>query len=175
MQQVEAFTAQGVMRGAMSDPPAHGVDVDVGGDAAPPPIAIERATWHPLEGGAVERRGSVRLVTDDVLILWSDGQDLPIHASWHDVELELGPYAISGALPTMPGFDPGRALARPGGAFVLLRDARVTLLGNPEGGRVERGHALVNRYGVERVSAAIDLGYYFPGAAFSTPVGAGWG
>ena len=168
MQQVEAFTAGGIMRGAMSSPPefsatAEGMET----------VSIDRATWHPLIGGAAERKGPVRLDADDVLVLWADGQDLPIHASWHDVELEMGPYSITGALPTMPGFDPGRALARPGGPFVLLRDVRVTLVGNPDGGRVERPHAMVNRYGVDRVVAAIDLGYYFPGATFVTPIGAG--
>ena len=109
MHQVEAFTAGGVMRGAMSGPPEFRVD---SGTALP--VAIDRATWHPLIGGPSERRGPVRLDADDVLVLWSEGQDLPIHASWHDVELVLGPYSITGALPTMPGFDPGRALARPG-------------------------------------------------------------
>lgn len=156
------------MRGAMSGPPEFSADTE-----ATTPVSIDRATWHPLIGGAAERKGPVRLEADDVLVLWADGQDLPIHATWHDVELEMGPYAISGVLPTMPGFDPGRALARPGGPFVLLRDVRVTLIGNPEGGRVERPHALVNRYVVDRVVAAIDLGYYFPGATFVTPAAAG--
>lgn len=167
MHQVEAFTAGGIMRGAMIGLPEFRAD-----PGAMLPVSIDRATWHPLVGGAPERRGPVRLDTDDVLVLWSDGQDLPIHASWHDVELQMGPYAITGALPTMPGFDPGRALARPGGPFVLLRDVQVTLVGNPDGGRVERSHALVNRYAVERVVAAIDLGYYFPGATFVRPIGA---
>ncbi|MBI2763740.1 MAG: hypothetical protein HYX54_08345 [Chloroflexi bacterium] len=152
----------------MSGPPEFSADTE-----AMTPVSIDHATWHPLAGGAAERKGHVRLDSDDVLVLWADGQDLPIHATWHDVELEMGPYAISGALPTIPGFDPGRALARPGGPFVLLRDVRVTLVGNPEGGRVERPHALVNRYVVDRVVAAIDLGYYFPGAIFATPAAAG--
>lgn len=170
MQQVEAFTAAGIMRGALNGLPEFGAHSE-----APLPFNIDRATWHPLIGGPVERRGPVRLEVDEVLVLWCEGQDLPIHASWHEVEFEMGPYAISGSLPTMPGFDPGRALARPGGPFVLVRDVRVTLLANPEGGSVERSHALVNRYSVERVKAAIDLGYYFPGAAFATPVGAARG
>ena len=174
MHQVEAFTAEGVVRGAMNSISGGGAGGSLSTTpAVPSSLEIDRATWHPLVGGPVERRGPIRLPADDVLVLWADGQDLPIHATWHDVELELGPYMVSGMLPTMPGFDPGRALARPGGLFILIRDARLALLGNPDGGRVERSHALVNRYGVERVVASIDLGYYFPGATFVQPAGAG--
>ncbi len=170
MHQVEAFTAEGITRGVVTGLPEFRADSE-----ATLSISIDRATWHPLIGGPAERRGPVLLEAEDILVLWSEGQDLPIHAAWHDVELEMGPYSITGALPTMPGFDPGRALARPGGPFVLIRDACVTLVDNPDGGRVERSHALVNRYGVERVVAAIDLGYYFPGATFAVPVGSGRG
>ena len=95
----------------------------------------------------------------------------PIHASWHPVELDVGPYRLTGELPTLPGFDPGRALSRPGGPFVLLRDVRLDLVGHPEGGSVERRHAFVNRYAVERVAADIELGFYFPGATFLTAGG----
>ena len=58
-------------------------------------------------------------------------------------------------MPTLPGFDPGRALTRPSGEFVLLRDVRVSLLGEiRHGRRTPVGHhALVNRYGVESVAA----------------------
>lgn len=166
MHQVEAFIAGGIMRGVMHALPDFGAEGSTNAT-----LDIERASWHPLTGGATEQRGPVRLQADDILVLWTDGNDLPIHAAWHDVELVLGPYFVTGALPTLPGFDPSRALARPSGEFVLIRDVRVTLGGNPDGGIVERSHALVNRYGVERVVASIDLGYYFPGAAFATPVG----
>jgi hypothetical protein len=87
------------------------------------------------------------------------------------VELDAGPYRIAGELPTQPGFDPGRALARPGGLFILLRGVRVEIIGHHEAGRVERPHAFVNRYAVEQVAADIDLGFYFPGARFMTGTG----
>ncbi len=45
---------------------------------------------------------------------------MPVHPAWHDVILRAGPYLITGQMPTMPGFDPARALARPTGTFVLL-------------------------------------------------------
>ncbi len=86
----------------------------------------------------------------------------PVHASWHALRIEVGPYVIEGELPTLPGYDPDRALARPNGEFVLLRNPRLGRAGGPLGsiGR----EALVNRYCVERVEADIMLGFFFPGA-----------
>ena len=105
---------------------------------------------------------------DDVLIAVADDDpSVPVHAAWHGIRLEVGPYTLEGELPTLPGFDPGRALTRPSGEFVLLRDVRVGL-------RSDRArapltpvghHALVNRYAVERVAADLMLGFFFPGAA----------
>jgi hypothetical protein len=66
----------------------------------------------------------------------------------------------------MPGFDPGRALARPTGEFVQLRDVSVGLLAE-DAERAEglsRPMALVNRYVVDRVEADLMLGFFFPGA-----------
>ena len=67
-------------------------------------------------------------------------------------------------MPTMPGFDPGRALARPTGEFVLLRDVSIGLVGEADGPDMSRAMALVNRYMVERVEADLMLGFFFPGA-----------
>jgi hypothetical protein len=83
---------------------------------------------------------------------------------WHIVRLEAGIYRIDGELPTMPGFDPGRALMRPSGEFVLLREVRVELIDRPDVGTVSVPHAFVNRYTVERVEADLMLGFFFPGA-----------
>jgi hypothetical protein len=166
MQQIEAFTAGGVASGAVA---ATGGLRD--GLEAAEPVDVDRVTWYPIAGGAAEKRPRMHLEQDDLLVLCGESEDLPIHASWHSVELDIGPYRLTGELPTLPGFDPGRALARPGGPFVLLRDVRVNLVGHPEGGSVERRHALVNRYAVERVVADIELGFYFPGANFRTAAG----
>lgn len=166
MQQVEAFVAEGVVSGSVT------IDDGMRGGLDPaPPVEVDRATWYPIAGGAAERRARFQLESDDLLVLCTTSEDLPIHASWHSVALDLGPYRVSGELPTLPGFDPGRALARPGGMFLLLRDVRVELTGHPESGSVERPHAFVNRYAVERVAADIDLGYFFPGARFLTTSG----
>lgn len=166
VQQIEAFTFGGVVSGAIAEPWTLRDGLE-----AERPVEFDRATWYPIAGGAAERRGRVHLEPDDLLVLCSDTEDLPIHAAWHPVELDVGPYRIAGELPTMPGFDPGRALARPGGPFLLLRDVRVELLDRPDAGRVERPHAFVNRYAVERVAADIDLGFFFPGARFLTSTG----
>jgi hypothetical protein len=67
-------------------------------------------------------------------------------------------------MPTMPGFDPGRALARPTGEFVLLRDVRIALRGDVDGPSMALPSAFVNRYVVDRVAADLMLGFFFPGA-----------
>lgn len=166
MQQVEAFTAAGIGTGSVAQPLGLHSNLE-----AEQPVDLDGATWYPLAGGAAERRGRLRVESDDLLVLCAEAQALPIHATWHAVELDAGPYRIIGELPTMPGFDPGRALARPGGLFILLREVRVEILGRPDAGRVERPHAFVNRYAVEQVAADIDLGYYFPGARHLTTMG----
>jgi len=164
--QIEAFTAGGIASGAVVPPWSPRDELE-----SEQAVDLDGTTWYPLAGGAAERRGRVHLEPDELLVLCSDEQDLPIHSAWHPVELDLGPYRITGELPTLPGFDPGRALSRPGGPFILIRDVRVELLASPDAGRVERPHAFVNRYAVERVAADIDLGHFFPGARFLTTSG----
>jgi hypothetical protein len=164
--QVEAFTAGGIVSGAAEPSWVPHEQLE-----SEQPVELHGATWYPLAGGSPEPRGRVHLESDEMLVLCPDDQELPIHAAWHPVELDLGPYRIAGELPTLPGFDPGRALSRPGGPFILIRDARVELVARPDAGRVERPHAYVNRYAVERVAADIDLGFYFPGAQFLTAAG----
>jgi len=164
--QIEAFTAGGIASGAVADSRALHDGLD-----AEQPLDLDAATWYPIAGGAPERRGRIHLGSDELLVVCSDEHDLPIHATWHAIELDVGPYRLTGELPTMPGFDPGRALARPGGPFVLLREVRVELLDRPDAGRDDRPHAVVNRYAVDRVAADIDLGFFFPGARFLTMAG----
>ena len=90
-----------------------------------------------------------------------------VHASWHGIRLEVGPYLVEGEIATLPGFDPGRALTRPSGEFVQLRDVRIGRRSGPGASAepVPIGHgALVNRYGVESVACDLMLGFFFPGA-----------
>ncbi|HET7678405.1 MAG TPA: hypothetical protein VFK38_11210 [Candidatus Limnocylindrales bacterium] len=113
-------------------------------------------------GGPAERVSGVLEVDDMLLVAAPLDTPAPVHAAWHRLRLAVGPYEVEGELATMPGFDPGRALARPGGTFVLLAQVRVALGG--DGPIAEHAFAWVNRYAVERVTADIDLAHYFPGA-----------
>ena len=71
---------------------------------------------------------TLSFAVDDIVFALADGEpNAPVHAAWHHVVLHAGPYALEGDLATMPGFDPGRSLARPSGDFVLLRDVRLSL------------------------------------------------
>ena len=128
-------------------------------------VNLEGVTWHPLDGSPAQPAGNRSVAPDDIHIAASDAfEDGPVHATWHDVTVDCGPYRVTGQMPTMPGFDPGRALARPTGEFVLLRDVEIVLLGREGAGSVHQRSALVNRYVVDRVEADLMLGFFFPGA-----------
>ena len=129
------------------------------------PLELNRVTWQAIENLAPSELGSIALEPDDLIVVVGDDESIiPVHAVWHAVRLEAGIYRIEGELPTMPGFDPGRALTRPTGEFVLLRDVRVELMDRPDVGTVSVPHAYINRYTVERVEADLMLGFFFPGA-----------
>ena len=126
---------------------------------------LGRVRWQPLDAAVDGPAGDLAIAIDDVLIAIADDDAfLPVHASWHAVRLEVGPWVVEGDMPTLPGYDPGRALTRPSGEFVLLGDVRVGRLGGGEPQPAAR-QALINRYAVERVEADIMLGFFFPGAA----------
>lgn len=125
--------------------------------------------------GASSEQPEGHLSTDDLFLVVPDAAEVPVHAVWHDVRLEVGPYVVVGLLPTQPGFDPGRALARPSGTFVLLRDAQVRSLADPDRILAEHGGLLVNRYVVDAVDAELMLGFFFPGARLTVRVSDGEG
>jgi hypothetical protein len=164
---VEIYAAQGVAIAVVTRPGSLRELVEGGGT-----VLLERATWHPLDGGPPQSLGQISLAPDDIHIAVSDVvEDGPVHAQWHDLTVDLGPYHVTGQMSTMPGFDPGRALARPTGEFVLLRDVRITLLGREDAGAVDQRIALVNRYVVDRVEADLMLGFFFPGAEMVVTAG----
>jgi len=164
---VEAYTATGIALGIVA-PDGH-LREHVDGLQE---LRIDESDWLPIDGSAGRRVGELQVPVDDLLVLVSDELgDVPGHAQWHAIDLDAGPFRIEGELSTMPGFDPGRALARPTGQFVLLRDVRITLLKDPEAGEATSAHALVNRYTVDRIAADIMLGFFFPGAAMSMTLG----
>lgn len=158
---VDAYIAGGIARGGVA---AEGHLRDAL-DAATQ-LALERATWQGPGDPAPRPIGPVAIPVDDIIVAVPDADpSLPVHAVWHPVHLEAGPYVIDGEIPTMPGFDPGRALTRPAGSFVLLRDVRLTRTdAGATAGTAALVEALVNRYMVDRVTAELMLGFFFPGA-----------
>jgi len=157
---VEAYTAGGVATGVVARSGPLREALDGAGD-----LLVETARWLPLDGSGEQAAGEVRVAADDLLLLVSDeAEGGPVHAQWHTIELVVGPYFVVGEMPTMPGFDPGRALARPSGEFVFLREARIALVDQADGGEASAPRLLVNRYTVDRVKADLMLGFFFPGA-----------
>jgi hypothetical protein len=166
---VDAYTSRGVASGVLLSPGPLRAALD--GDAELPLDAVD---WQALDDPTSRAAGQMTLSADDVLIAVAD-DDLggPVHSVWHHVRLESGPYTVEGELATMPGFDPGRALTRPSGEFVLLRDVRLSLRERPDAGTATGDHALVNRYAVERIQAELMLGFFFPGATVDAVDGPG--
>lgn len=158
---VDAYITEGMVSGVFVET-VHLRDVLEDGG----PLILARAEFRAIGDMAPRQIGDVSIPVDDVLIAVADADPVvPVHASWHPIRLDVGPYRVDGELPTLPGFDPGRALTRPSGEFVMLRDVRLAKRTAEAPGNVVGQHALVNRYGVERVAADLMLGFFFPGAA----------
>jgi hypothetical protein len=157
---IEAYTATGIVTGTIPTP-GHLRDTL----EAAPELSVTGADFAPLDGRPPEPPADRVLVIDDLVIATSD-EALPglVHAAWHDVVIEAGPYRIEGELATLPGFDPGRALTRPTGEFVHLRDVAISLIERPETDRATYPEGLVNRYLVDVVESDLMLGFFFPGA-----------
>jgi hypothetical protein len=159
--EIEAYTGAGLLRGRLAGRDRL-ADVIETLDA----LAIERPSLLPIDGGPREQQSRAVVETDDLLlIVCPPDTSTPVHATWHVLRLTAGPYQVEAEMPTLPGYDPGRSLARPGGPFVMLGRVSLALRGQPEAGRAEHEFAWVNRYAVEAYEADIDLGAWFPGAS----------
>jgi hypothetical protein len=157
--EVEIFTPTGVLTGETARLPL----TNDGPDLAEP-LAVADARWYPIDGAAPAQRDQATVAPDDILLIVTPAPELLVHMAWYAVTLELGPYRVSGRLATHPGFDPEKALARPGSTFIPLSDATVELLDVADDGAAERAHIHVNRYAVESVTSALMLAHFFPGA-----------
>jgi hypothetical protein len=163
--EVEVFTPTGVLAGLTA-----GVPLSHAGPDLTAALPVREARWFPLDGSspAVERR-EVEIAPDDILIIATPPESILVHMTWFSVTLDLGPYRVTGELATHPGFDPERALARPSGIYVPIREARIELVDEAGAGAADRPHVQVNRYAVERVVSTLMLGHFFPGAQLLTP------
>ena len=159
--QVDAYTTGGM---------ASGRDRARGAPARRPRAdrraALERVRWQPLDGAAAQPAGDSRSPSTTSSSRSTDDEPaIPVHASWHALRLEVGPYVVEGELPTLPGYDPGRALARPTGEFVLLRDVRASA--RDRATRV--GRSAATRSSTATASSGSRptscSGFFFPGAA----------
>jgi hypothetical protein len=170
MAEVEIYTPAGVVAGIAARAPLtiDGPDLESG-------LAVGDVRWYPIDGGQPAHRGEMRLQPDEILLVVTEEPEIGIHMNWHDISLDVGPYRVSGSIATMPGFDPDKALARPGSTYVPLRDATIELLGRSDVEPAKRAHLHVNRYAVETCASNIVLGFFFPGAVFAkqepAPVG----
>ena len=163
---VDAYTSGGVASGTLARPGRLHEVLETDGE-----LSLDGVAWQGLEDASPQPAGSLSIKSDDVLVaVGDDDPGVPVHAAWHHVSLEAGPYTVEGELPTQPGFDPGRALTRPSGEFLMLRDIRLSVRARPDSGVSLGDHALVNRYTVERIRADLMLGFFFPGAVVD-PIG----
>ena len=113
---VEIYTAGGIAVGVLPRA-SHLRDALEAGES----LRVEAVTWHPLDDTAAGEQAEVVLAPDDIhLATVEESEDLPVHAQWHDIVLDVGPYRVLGQLATMPGFDPG---PRPGPADGRVRPA----------------------------------------------------
>jgi hypothetical protein len=158
---VEVYTTGGMASGVLARPGTLREALTTDAE-----IHLDHAAWQAIGDAAPRSAGTLTFASDDILLAVADeAPSGPMHAAWHHVLLDAGPYLVEGELATMPGFDPGRSLTRPSGEWVLLRDVRLSIASHPEAGVSMGDHALVNRYGVERIRADLMLGFFFPGAA----------
>jgi hypothetical protein len=161
---VDAYLTEGIASGTVDRPGAVRDTLE-----SSTSLVLTHASWQAMGTPSQPVAGELTIPVDELLIVIDDGDPfIAIHAAWHAIRLEVGPYLLVGELPTLPGFDPGRALTRPSGEFVMLRDVRLGFLSMPDQ-TIDVPHALVNRYGVDRVDADLMLGFFFPGAAMDLP------
>ena len=167
MAQLELFTPNGAYAGVVARLPLVG-----DGPTLDRPLPLDEARWYPNDGTAATLHGAVSIPPDDILVVALPAPELKVHASSYPITVDLGPYRLSGRFETQPGFDPDRALTRPGGTFVPLHDVVIELRGRSDAEPAERAYVQVNRFAVEAVVSTLNLSYHFPGATFVAAEGA---
>ena len=164
MADVEIYTPTGVLIGTTV-----GVPLTNDGPDLESATAVSDARWYPHDHGRPEQRGQIRVIPDEILLIATDEADMTVHMNWFPITLDVGPYRVTAMIATLPGFDPERALARPGSTYIPLREATIEILGRTDVAPAKRDHVHVNRYAVEMFSSSLMLGFFFPGARFAAP------
>ena len=161
MPQVEIFTPLAVVAGSTPRVPGIG-----GGSELPRALLVQEARWYPGDGSKGERRDTMTVTGEDILLVVTAPPDMSAHGTRHPLSIDVGPYRVRASVSTPPGFHPGRTILRPTGPFVALHDAQIVLTTREGAGLARRSYVLVNRYAVEHVASPLSLGVFFPGASF---------
>ena len=138
-------------------------------------LLLDRAAWQAIDDVTARVAGSMTIPSDDILIAVADDDPgIPVHAAWHRVQLESGPYTVEGDLADDAGLRPG---SRPDPPIwrvpAAARRPPVRAL-EPGCRRRARRPRLINRYAVDRIRADLMLGFFFPGAVVD-PIGTAGG
>ena len=167
---VDAYTTGGMASGTLASPGGLRDTLETDGE-----LSLDGVAWQGLDDPVARPTGPLSIRSDDVLVAVADDDPgISVHSTWHRIHVESGPYTVEGEMATQPGFDPGRALTRPSGEFLYIRDVRLSVRSRPQDGVALGDHALINRYAVERIRAELMLGFFFPGAAVD-PIGTAGG
>jgi hypothetical protein len=162
MAEVEIYTPAGVVAGL-----TRGVPLTNDGPDLSAPLEVGDSRWYPHDRSGPQQRGRVRVDPDEILLVVTGDEDMTVHMNLYPITLDVGPYRVTATIAMLPGFDPERALARPGHTYIPLRDATIELIGRTDVEPAERVYLHVNRYAVEMVSSSLMLGFFFPGARFA--------
>ncbi len=98
---LQAYTAEGILRGSVL-PEGRLGDLLETLDS----ITVDAAVVTPLDDRPDVREPRAEIVIDDLLVVVAPpSTPAPVHATWHELVLAVGPYLVEGLLPTLPGFD----------------------------------------------------------------------
>src|ERR1700675_1541226 len=96
---VDAYTSGGMASGTLARPGALREALEDGES-----LRLDGAAWQGLNDSRAEAAGSIAIPSDDILVaVGDDDPGVPVHASWHHIHLEAGPYTVEGDLATLPG------------------------------------------------------------------------
>src|SRR5262245_17994954 len=162
MAAVEIYTPMGVVAGETP-----GIPLTNDGPDLSTTLTVDDSRWYPIDGGPPSLRGKVHLIPDEILLIVTGEEDMTVHMNLYPITLDVGPYRVNATIAMLPGFDPDRALARPGHTYIPLRDATIELLSRSDVAPASRENLQVNRYAVDTVASSLMLGFFFPGAHFA--------